>query len=41
MRKLKRCDAEDAYDLLTPRERGDGIPELTLYAVRKGTLSKP
>jgi len=77
MRKLKRSGAEDAYDLLTPREREilqlvaegksnkevanllnlsvytvethrsnimqklnlKGIPELTLYAVRKGIIS--
>jgi DNA-binding NarL/FixJ family response regulator len=77
MRKLKRSGAEDAYDLLTPREREilqlvaegksnkdvanllnlsvytvethrsnimqklhlKGVPELTLYAVRKGLIS--
>jgi two-component system, NarL family, response regulator NreC len=77
MRKLKRSGAEDAYDLLTPREREilqlvaegksnkevanllnlsvytvethrsnimqklnlKGVPELTLYAVRKGIIS--
>jgi len=77
MRKLKRSGADDAYDLLTPREREilqlvaegksnkevanllnlsvytvethrsnvmqklnlKGIPELTLYAVRKGIIS--
>jgi two-component system, NarL family, response regulator NreC len=77
MRKLKRSGAEDAYDLLTPREREilqlvaegksnkevanllnlsvytvethrsnimqklrlKGIPELMLYAVRKGIIS--
>jgi RNA polymerase sigma factor (sigma-70 family) len=77
IRKLKRSGAEDAYDLLTPREREvlqlvaegksnkevanllnlsvytvethrsnimqklnlKGVPELTLYAVRKGIIS--
>jgi two-component system, NarL family, response regulator NreC len=77
LRKLKRSGAEDAYDLLTPREREvlqlvvegksnkevanllslsvytvethrsnimqklnlKGVPELTLYAVRKGIIS--
>lgn len=77
MRKLKHSGAEDAYDLLTPREREilqlvaegksnkevanllhlsvytvethrsnimqklnlKGVPELTLYAVRKGIIS--
>jgi two-component system, NarL family, response regulator NreC len=77
VRKLKRSGAEDAYDLLTPREREilqlvaegksnkdvanllnlsvytvethrsnimqklhlKGVPELTLYAVRKGIIS--
>jgi DNA-binding NarL/FixJ family response regulator len=77
VRKLKRSGAEDAYDLLTPREREilqlvaegksnkdvanllnlsvytvethrsnmmqklrlKGVPELTLYAVRKGLIS--
>jgi two-component system, NarL family, response regulator NreC len=77
MRKLKRSGGEDAYDLLTPREREilqlvaegrsnkevanllnlsvytvethrsnvmqklglKGVPELTLYAVRKGIIS--